>query len=333
MKVRLSNYNEIHIIQKFINLHWKKNHILSKDINLLKWQHKHKDKKKISIAVLENQQKTIVGVLGFISINNYTANINNKNDYIWLGIWCMDNNVNQIYGLKLMYYFLNNKNIKYIGGIGLTKNIIPLYKKLNFEVGEMKHFYILNHKKKKYTLSKNLKKNKYLIEKKLKLKESKYLNAGIFTNNKEYSFKNYKYFKYRYENHPVYKYRFLHIILDKKIILLIVIRKILIKKTSVLRIIDTYGNWSEVKNLASLLQNFIIKEKCEFIDFLYEGFNKKNIIRNGFNIKSKNQIIPNHFEPYEGIVNQPLYYCYKSDKNYELHKGDADSDRPNLPFN
>ena len=90
-----------------------------------------------------------------------------------MGIWCLNKNTNKIYGLKLIYYFLNNSKYKYIGGIGLTKNIIQLYKKLNFKVGEMKHYYILNNTVKKTVISKNLIKNNFLSERNFKIKENK----------------------------------------------------------------------------------------------------------------------------------------------------------------
>ena len=331
MKVRLANLNEIVNIKKFIDNNWKKNHILAKHSKLLIWQHRNVDKKKLSIAVLENNEKKIVGILGFISINNYINVNGKKKDYIWLGIWCLDKSINKINGLKLIYYFLNNRRYKYIGGIGLTKNIIQLYKKLNFKVGEMKHFYILNNKIKKTVLSKKLLKNKFINEKDFIINESKKIHKSIF-NQKVTSFKNYRYFKYRYEKHPIYKYRFLNIKKNNKNILLIIIRKIKIKNHSIIRIIDTFGDWSSVNNIGSLLHKFILKEKSEYIDFLYNGYNEKYIILNGFKIKKNKKIIPNHFEPFEGVKNQPLYYCYKSQIDFDLHKGDADSDRPNLIY-
>ncbi len=330
MNVRLANLNEIVNIKKFIDNNWKKKHILSINSKLLKWQHRNINKQKLSIVILENTEKKVVGILGFISINDYSKN-NLKKDHVWLGIWCLDKNINKVYGLKLIYYFLNNSKYKYIGGIGLTKNIIQLYKKLNFKVGEMKHFYILNNTVKKTIISKNLIKNNFLIERNFKIKENKSISKSIF-NHKVISFKNYNYFKYRYEKHPIYRYRFLNIQKNNKNVLLIIVRKIKVENYSIIRIIDTFGDWSSVSNIGSLLHKFLIKEKSEYIDFLYKGFNEKYILLNGFKIKKNKKIIPNHFEPYEGIKNQPLYYCYKSEIDFELHKGDADSDRPNLIY-
>ena len=67
MNVRLGNKKDINKISEFINKFWKKNHILSKDLNLLKWQHQSVLKKKISILILEEIKiKKIIGILGFI---------------------------------------------------------------------------------------------------------------------------------------------------------------------------------------------------------------------------------------------------------------------------
>ena len=71
MKVRLANLNEIVNIKKFIDNNWKKKHILSINSKLFKVkQHKNIDKKVIN-CYFRKYKKKIVGILGFISINNY----------------------------------------------------------------------------------------------------------------------------------------------------------------------------------------------------------------------------------------------------------------------
>ncbi len=331
MNVRIADQKDINKICNFLDNNWKKNHILSKDKKLLKWQHISNKKNKISFAVLENKTKKILGLIGFISINAYKK-IKKKDDNIWLGIWCVSKEINKIYGLKLIYFFLNNTDNISIGGIGLTKDIMQLYNKLEFNTGEMRHYFIKNDKIHKAKLSKYLVNKKFKKVKKNTLEVTDRINKNIFSLKKK-SFKNYNYFKYRYENHPYYNYKFINIKKRGEDILLIVFRKIFLFDTSILRIIDSFGYWEKAEDIGILIRNLLYKENSEYIDFLYKGRSEKYIENNGFNLKKGIKVIPNHFEPFEGVTNQPLYFCFKSRNEYELHKGDADSDRPNLLIN
>ena len=198
--------------------------------------------------------------------------------------------------------------------------------KLGFNVGEMIHFYIRNDQIKKPQVSINLKNKKMNINNELKIIEIKKINKSYFKIKK---IKNYNYFLERYQKHKYYKYRFIKILNNENFLILIIFRIVKYKKNKVMRVIDSYGNWSKVYGLGYLLKNILIKEKIEYLDFMYYGSNIKHIKNNDFIKKAGNTIIPNYFEPFNGIKNQPLNYCYKSNENYELHKGDADSDRPN----
>ena len=49
----------------------------------------------------------------------------------------------------------------------------------------------------------------------------------------------------------------------------------------------------------------------------------------GFYKRSDDDIIPNHFEPFQKNVDTIIAYKLSNEKNFFL-KGDADSDRPNV---
>ena len=80
------------------------------------------------------------------------------------------------------------------------------------------------------------------------------------------------------------------------------------------------------------MQQYLKKNKIDYIDILCDGF-YKNVLENiGFLKKNNKQIIPNHFEPYTG-KDARLNYCIllnKYKKNTILFKGDGDQDRPNI---
>ena len=63
IKFTLSTKNEIHEIKNFINNNWKKNHILTKNNNLLEWMYCNN---KNCNFFLSKKKDDIIGLLGFI---------------------------------------------------------------------------------------------------------------------------------------------------------------------------------------------------------------------------------------------------------------------------
>ena len=124
------------------------------------------------------------------------------------------------------------------------------------------------------------------------------LQENIFKQKNLNGIKTNMFFYNKYLNNPFYKYRVFHLLLEKKESAIIVFRKIYLKNTSIIRIIDFEGSEKIISKLKSFLNNIFLSEDCEYFDFLQYGIEKKAFyISVLINEDIENLIIPNYFEP------------------------------------
>jgi hypothetical protein len=204
----------------------------------------------------------------------------------------------------------------------------------------MEHYYLINPKIKKFNViflnGKNCLPIPVISKEKLIYREL--FQHDILKNKFKYLSKNYscfkssQYFFNKYLKHPIYKYKIFHLEFSKDKYALIVIRKINIDKTNILRVIDFEGDETIISYLGKFFLDLFIEEKAEYLDFMQYGIKKKYFLESGFNLLSdmQNTIIPNYFEP---LIkkNIPLLFSYNLHKETKIRifKGDGDQDRPN----
>lgn len=304
--------NEKKKIKKFLKCYWKEKHILVKNENLLTWQHVYR--KKLNFFCLKKKNK-IISSLGII---------NQSRDPIYkkqgLGIICSRNKFGII---DLMINFLK-KNYNILVAIGLTKEIIPIYRKLKFLTGELNAYYICNPNIENNLISKNLIKRKYISKKNNNLKSINIKDLKKFVRTR-----NFNYLKWRFIEHPIYKYKFL-ISKNKKIF--IIFRDVKIKKYKFMRIVDFFGSFKKQEKFVDDLLGFCVSENYNHIELMHYGYEDRFIKKTIFNKKTKRQKIPFYVEPFDNLKKQNLYFAYKSKLNNKLKivRADADADRPNI---
>jgi len=337
IKIEFCKKNNSKEVQRFIHLKWKKNHILSKKAKLFKWLYENK---KYYNFIIAKKNEKIIGLLGFIK-NSHFSKTSSCEDIIWLALWKVDEKKTPPGLGLLLLKKLRDKNPKLdIAVIGINNLHPPLYRRLNFKVNKMDHFYLINPYIKKFKIikfqNKTNHKKIFRIEKNINFKiiDLKFLkNKGLKYLSKNFtSYKNSNFFINKYIKHPFYKYKLFHLKLGKKNAI-IVFRTIKVKSSKIIRVIDFEGDESIILNLGNFFRNIVFKEKAEYLDFLQYGINKKYFFKAGFKLldHSKDTIIPNYFEP---LVekNKSVYFAYNINKNHKLKifKGDGDQDRPNL---
>ena len=96
---------------------------------------------------------------------------------------------------------------------------------------------------------------------------------------------------------------------------ILVIRKIKIGNSNVLRIIDFIGKQNEFSNIGNLITYLFKKYKSEFIDIYSYGINVKYIKKVGFVDRRKinNLVVPDYYEPF---IEFYIEECRESDKGY-----------------
>ncbi|WP_139454120.1 hypothetical protein [Campylobacter armoricus] len=325
VEIRFARLEEAGKIMEFIKNHWNKNHVFAHSKQALDFQYLDKNNQRYNIVLgIENNQ--IQSILGFTLLSQYDYNLQNNKD-LWFGIW---KSIRPTFGLVLIKFLLETIKPKSTGNAGLSKYGIKYYKLFSYDkVEPLKHFYIKNDKKDIFYIAdftnapiiKHIH-NIHLKYKFFSLKEFK--NTDIKFNFTPKKTK--EYYINRYYKNPFYKYQFLGIFEKNILKCIFVIREISIYNSKCVRIVDFIGNFTD--NIYNLLQEFLIQNDYEYIDFLCYVNDFSKIINMGFIEKNK-EIITNYFEPFIK-ENQEIYFAYKcNDKNYAFFKGDSDQDRIN----
>ena len=340
--VHICKKSELKDLKQFINDHWRKNHILATDKKLMDWQHYNDDNENYNFVLAKHlKSDEIHGVLGFIPVNHFDKAIKEKD--LWLAMWkAREDNSEQGLGLSLLKYLINYKNPRSISVIGISPEIIPIYKYLGFNTGLMNHYYMVNENKKKYNLIKNYNISKHTdiyTENDLRMvhyKKSNFLKlfekTKIFDLNKMIPRKTPYYMYQRYFCHPTYNYFVYGLEDDNDIKGIIVIRLNSHNSSNALRMVDLVGDFTKLPKLFYIFQNLLQEFSAEYIDFYNIGIQNQILLSSGFLQRNSDSgvIIPNYFEPFER-KNVDIRYAYKCDDGHHFNicKADGDQDRPN----
>lgn len=328
--IKFCEADDVKKLQLFINEHWKENHILAIDENLLRWQHFDVQTNRYNfVAGFDNSTGEIAGILGFIPVNQYDSDSPSNKD-IWLAIWKIKDGYTGL-GLELLNFLIDFYKPDTIGSIGINKKVKRLYKALNFSTGFLEQYYLLNPEIKDFKIAKVTGQSIELINEKSECKIVKLDSlSGLNIKLCYKPYKSIEYLENRYLRHPYYKYSFFAVLLENEIKFVFVARKVVVSDSSCLRIVDVLGDLSSVGSIKSELIDLLIGEKCEFIDCLNYGIDSLVFENLGFSRINSDIVIPNYFEPFlqENIL---IEFAYLSKHDvYTIFKGDSDQDRPSL---
>ncbi len=316
----------------FLKKNWPRKSIVFNNKKLFEWMYLDKKKNHFNFLI-STKKNEIISCLG---ITNFPLKSGDLKGSIWLTFLLSKRN-QLMSGLNIINYTIKKYRNYMIGGVGVNKNVLFLYKYLGFRVGELNHFFIPNPKVKNFRIlkynfkkkHKNTKKNNYLI---IKFKNHNFLKKIINLKYFEKKFiKNTNYFKKKYTLNPFYNYDYLAIKQNSKIYGFFVVRKCYYLNKRALRIVEFFGDEKKIEFLKNQFKQLIIKSNCEYLDFYCYGLNEKYLKKAGFekNKFSKKIIIPNYFEPFQKKnVNLP-FVIFPKKKYVPIFKGDADQDRPN----
>ena len=304
-------------IQKYINLNWRKDHILAKNNKLIFWQHCFK-KNKIDF-LCELKKKKLISILGIINQSR-----DHKYSEISMAIWHARETLS---GIRIMSKILNSTHFKTIKATTISKKARNLYKAMGFNVNFFNNYYITHLSKENQVITQNLQKS--LICQKNQSEKTPFFEVNkIFFYVKKKNIR--KYTKWRFLDHPIYKYFFI-ISEDEKLIL--IFRVVNVENRQFIKVVDFIGSFMNQKKFIDSLTIFLKQNNFDYLEFLHFGFEDKYIIKSGFKKLNiiKKQIMPIFHEPYLGLKNHKLCCGIKCiSKSYKLKivRADGDSDRP-----
>jgi len=322
--IRIADLEDYKRIMNFIDLYWKKKHILSMNENFFLYE--FANNKKLNFIISENNDKVIDGILGFISYGTWGSTD------IFTVMWRVINHNNNNIGYKMYNFLLSNKAINSVSSLGINPSTISYYKFIGLITGNLNHWYRLN-KLTKYNLGiivdssiPSSKECPSISVKKIYTIED--LSDFFIRDYDVVPLKSKEYFNKRYFKHPIYEYMIFNFHkIDCQGALIVVMRIDVYKTYKALRIIDMVGNFNIFYSLGHWIDCQLAEYECEFVDIYEKGLESNILISCGFrDVEKSGNIIPNYFNPFEQR-NITINYATTLE-GIILFKGDGDQDRP-----
>lgn len=338
--IRFANIDDLDLIKKFINEHWKVNHVMATSQQLIDFMHLNGCKYNFLIAV-NKERNEIDALQGFIPTSQYDSELLLNGDS-WGAIAkrrsdIKNDEIGSIY-LKTLSLLLLDENYHSFGAISISQDAYNVLSPLHFQTGYLSHYYILNPDIIDFNIavvpSNVLKKESFGFDSEYKLKHIDIETLQDAPTNLYRPLKSKVFFINRYFKHPFYHYHFLGIYNSDNVLTSIwVYRKIEVRNSSCLRIVDVLGKFDEIDRLKEQFIEILREENAEYIDVLNYGIPSYIFHKIGFeelNYDSNEVIIPEYFEPFLR-ENKKIIIAYDSDyDDYVVFKGDGDQDRPNM---
>lgn len=313
MEIRIAEYSEKQLILNFIDTYWQKDHIFVKWPELFDDYHKNGDSLNYVIAIDENTQK-IYGVCGFIFANH------NENPDVWIALWKVIPSGSSSLGLDMVHFLHNELRCNILACCGIKKEVKKLYEFLGYKTGTLYHYYRLNNES-EYQIANiadkieqvNGSKGAILqqIKSEIQFDEMIDYSKEVFCSCLPY--KDVDYVKRKYFHNIAYDYQIWAVKNEKDDINAIVVTKsITIGSSKVLRIVDFLGDEDELAKCGSSLDELLIRESYEYVDFYEYGLAEKTLTGLGMTLRDENDknIIPNYFEPFVS-QNVDIHFFYK----------------------
>lgn len=325
--VKKISKKETKCLMNFIDVNWKKGHVLAKNEHLLQWQYLSKETDFLNFYG-SFVGETMESILGFISTNHFDPAIDTKD--IWLSIWKKsDNSISKVAGLAVLWKLKSDLKPQSIVAVGINDNVAKLYSGMGFVVDTMTQYYYPNFHINEHKLLINPKKmSSKSIKNDTQLIEIKDLRSCCIKH-KYRPAKTINYLINRYQLHPFYQYRFFAVYVREKLECILVTRVVCESGAKCMRIVDCLGDLGNLNSLRYDLDKLLTAEKLEYIDFFCYGISKDILNRMGF-IPREDAIIPNYFEPFVPSVVDIKIAMSSLIENYVVFKGDSDQDRPNI---
>lgn len=329
-EIRLANFNEIDLVMKFIDEHWKKGHILGNNRDFFQYEMVIDGQVNFLVAMDKNSG-LIDGLLGFLPCSKSIDKLD-----IWGVIWKTTDVAIPMLGMELKKRLMSLLNARTDLGVGANLGTsVPLLRRIyHYYTAKMKHYYCLANLEKFKIASI---KNHVKFEKKcdfntsyIEIKDEKelvdFFDFSIVANSIPY--KDSWYYNHRFFKHPIYKYKVWGLQFNNEQAICVTKRQEC-NGSSAIRIVDYIGMQSIFSGCYHFLNDFLAEN--EYVDFYFDGFNEEYAVDAGMvSIEQYNDnVIPDYFYPYEQ-KNIDIYVDSSNNTDRcTFFKADGDQDRPN----
>lgn len=328
--IRFAKYEEIEEIMHFLDIYWRKGHILAS--NRAFFEYEMVSDKSVNFVIAKDRKSGMIhGLHGFIAASKDPERLDT-----WGSIWKVIPGAMGLLGLEIikrLERYTNTRACLSIGGN--PKTTVPILRSMrHFEdVGKMQQFYCLA-KREQYRVAKIEHYEPFIENTRYQVHTILFQNWDELDRSYDYSYSEeafpYKdswYIRHRYFENPIYSYQVYGLEEDGNIRALLICREQEYAGTKVLRIVDFIGKAKLFGGLSGFLKSAL--EKYEYIDFYCYGFDTSYVKQAGMIERQDGDtnIIPNYFAPY--VAENIDIWVGTPKGKATFFKGDGDQDRPN----
>lgn len=330
--IRIANRNDIQVIMQFIDVYWKKDHIMAKNRELFEYEFLEDDGTVNFVLAIDKQSGNIEGVIGFLKASHDSANLD-----VWSSIWKVREGNMGMLGVEIYSRYVQLSGCRYDLGVGYNlKTAIPLAKViLKRRTAKMKHYYMLAERDEfkiariqKKISKKDIERNYNVIRLNSIEEVRERFDYEQYKNNVPY--KDLWYINHRFFDYPIHKYEVYGIENENHVVnTLFVLRKQLFNNRVAVRLVDCIGDYSLLCGTNEFFKTLLKNSDYEYVDFYCLGVLEDSIEKAGFELLTEDgvNIIPNYFNPF--VQENTDIWISSSADNAVFTKADADQDRPN----
>jgi|TARA_A100001518_G_C1226862_1_gene77645 hypothetical protein len=330
MQIVECNGDELPALMRFIDQHWRKGHILSREKKVLDWYYGTNQGANFLLAKKDGD---IIGVLGYIDTDRFYQSTPEHSE-IWLALWKVREDVRAPgLGLRLILELKKRYPQRSIAVLGLSEAASKIYSLLRYQVKTLDQLFIYNRYLNSYQLLRGCLPLYSCLpfsgSVKLTDGDEQQLHADA-KNIKDSRGRGVEYFINRYVNNPFICYKLFRIECDDEISY--VIGRIMnANGANALRLVDVYGSLLLLGQSLAWFEDYLLRQEIEYMDFYVYSELSEQLQKSGFinrNACLSDVVVPNYFEPYvsENIDLQcAMEYGFKG----PVFKADGDQERPN----
>jgi hypothetical protein len=330
--IRICRDDDIETVMAFINLHWRKGHVLATSQKLMDWQYKQAGG--LYNFVLACEGDDLLAILGFIPVDRYDPALRER-AAVWLALWKLRSDVKIAgLGLRMLRFLERTHRTKTIAVNGINAAHPPMYQALGYRTGVLHHYYLFNPNSRSKLLAivdpavaVSLPQAGHAVMQEMDQQTLQQLHWLPENQNKSPVC-----FAERYLRHPFYRYQ-VHLFSHGNLQALLATRVARHGNAAALRIVDFMGDVDMLAQVGGCLADLMQQQGVEYVDFLNSGIPSGLLEQAGFAELDFDGpiIIPNRFEPLER-KNHRIFFAIKTSDTSEplIFRADGDQDRPNL---
>lgn len=353
ISIRFATLADEPALLRFLEEHWRKNHIFIKHPELMRWQHAitRDPAGRLTFLLAERKSESaspeLLGILGFIPFHHFHGN--REWSDLSLAIWKVrDDAGTPGLGIQMLKALQSAYKPAMIAAIGISGMVKPMYQAMGYRLGHLAQAALFPEDD---PACKTTDLNVPMIARQSLTPDPEVRLEPVALGHEsegdvsaeidalaaaQVPRKSWAYLVARYHDHPSYRYTLRAVTIRGQLEAVLVWRSVAAPFGTILRIVDLVGAPESLARCGTLLRDELRVADACYIDLMAWGVDMAVLSRGGFVSLDDypDLVLPNYFSPYEAR-NIRIDLAVKTIRSIEdlplrLYRADSDQDRPNL---